>query len=309
MNKGSGNVGVGFYKEGDLVLIEPVTMIHPGIGRGGGIVDLPVQRDSLDFPIIFSSSIKGSLKSLVWNMNERDAIYLFGSEPDDVEKKQGRTLISDGFLTIFPVRSLVGVYGFITSPFLLRRLMESTKLVISTGNTSAKLRYLKLTIDTLLKEIEPNLPSDVCYMSHPKLLEVKPLGRKVIINEEIVLMPKASAEVSKLEEILQIEAGRLMIVDDSAALDAVNRGTLKVTRVRLERGVKKVKRGGLWTEEYIPQKTMFHATILYAGSSSSVAQSTKERFHEFLKKSGYYAIIGGNETIGKGIVKIIIVGD
>ncbi|RLI32648.1 type III-B CRISPR module RAMP protein Cmr4, partial [Candidatus Bathyarchaeota archaeon] len=51
---------MGSYKIGDLVLVRAVTMLHPGIGRSGAVVDLPVQKDNLGFPMIFSSSLKGA---------------------------------------------------------------------------------------------------------------------------------------------------------------------------------------------------------------------------------------------------------
>ena len=39
------------------------TPIHPGAGRGMGVVDLPVAREAAtDYPVLVGSSLKGALK-------------------------------------------------------------------------------------------------------------------------------------------------------------------------------------------------------------------------------------------------------
>jgi CRISPR-associated protein Cmr4 len=62
------------YDSSDLVLIESVTNIHPGIGRFGGVIDMPVQRDHLGYPVIYASSLKGSLKSALFNVAGNESV-------------------------------------------------------------------------------------------------------------------------------------------------------------------------------------------------------------------------------------------
>jgi len=50
-------------RDAKLILLESLTPLHPGSGRGSAYVDLPVQRDEFDFPTIWSSSLKGALRS------------------------------------------------------------------------------------------------------------------------------------------------------------------------------------------------------------------------------------------------------
>jgi len=54
---------VGNYNTADLVFVRTITNLHPGTGRGGEVVDLPVQRDQFEFPMIYGSSLKGAIKS------------------------------------------------------------------------------------------------------------------------------------------------------------------------------------------------------------------------------------------------------
>ena len=58
---------------GLLLLSIATTHIHPGAGRALGIVDLPVARDSLGYPLIFASEVKGALKILCLRSLCRDA--------------------------------------------------------------------------------------------------------------------------------------------------------------------------------------------------------------------------------------------
>ena len=48
-----------------LMFTYALTPLHPGAGRavGGGPADLPVQRDEFGLPTIWSSSLKGFLRS------------------------------------------------------------------------------------------------------------------------------------------------------------------------------------------------------------------------------------------------------
>ncbi len=44
----------------ELLFIYSLTPTHPGTGRGGGeIIDLQVQRDEFDIPVIWASGLKG----------------------------------------------------------------------------------------------------------------------------------------------------------------------------------------------------------------------------------------------------------
>lgn len=46
----------------ELLFIYSLTPTHPGTGRGGGeIIDLQVQRDEFDIPVIWASGLKGGV--------------------------------------------------------------------------------------------------------------------------------------------------------------------------------------------------------------------------------------------------------
>jgi len=302
---------MGSYKIGDLVLVRAVTMLHPGIGRSGAVVDLPVQKDNLGFPMIFSSSLKGALK------NGIAAEILFGPEPNSKEKYPAAIIVTDGFLVAFPARSLIGVYGFITSPILLKRLREGINLIEATleGKKSEKFAELMKSVENIIDLVDGiKFTGDKVLISNSEPLLLKDLN-KIVINEGIFLEPykdedgRISKSVETLERALKIERGRLLVVHDDVALDAVRRSLFKATRIRLERKTKTVATGGLWTEEYIPQWTIFYTLFLYSKPQKADEEiedeaGVRNKLLAITKKSNNYLIIGGNETVGRGIVKL-----
>jgi CRISPR-associated protein Cmr4 len=127
-------------------------------------------------------------------------------------------------------------------------------------------------------------------------------------------------KVKELESELNYK--RIIVLNDNTAMEALERSLVKVTRIRLDRGTKVVERGGLWSEEYIPHGSVFFTAFLYSQklwqakskqvTSSSTAQSSSSsdpqtKFRGFLtNKLRNYLIIGGKESVGRGIVKLNI---
>ncbi|MEM3404681.1 MAG: type III-B CRISPR module RAMP protein Cmr4 [Nitrososphaeria archaeon] len=291
------------YEASELVLIRSITNLHPGVGRTGEIIDLPVQKDNLGFPIIYSSSIKGALKSTLWQLTgvDRECVKaLFGPEPEDGEKFTSAVAILDAFVVAFPVRSLEGVYATATSPLLLKRFSEYLRII---GN---KYEY----VDELSNL---SIGDGVCQTSKnaEDRFKIEALNNRFVINEEIEVGYRTdqSDNIGNLENLFDIEQGRLILLNDSDALRALERSLVRVTRIAVDREKKTVKRGALWTEEYIPWNTVFATVFLYSKAKKSEnalqkADDVKKELHELLNKTRNYLIIGGNETVGRGIVKL-----
>jgi len=287
------------YRSSDILLIKAITNLHPGSGRGGEVVDLPVQKDNLGFPIIYSSSIKGAMKSAFWQHDQDTDVIkaLFGPDPEDEEKYSSAVAVLDAFVLAFPVRSLEGVYAFATCPLLLRRLSEYSELA------GRRLDYVE---ELATKQIGRGS----CLVSQKtfSILVSEAIGDRIIINEEIDAKCEKidGGSIERLEGALDIDSGRLILLNDDDAQIAMGRSLVRVTRIRVERERKIVERGGLWTEEYIPWGTVFATSLLYSKSKKINwgAQEVRERLKGLLNKTKNYLIIGGDETVGRGIVKL-----
>ncbi|MFN7106133.1 MAG: type III-B CRISPR module RAMP protein Cmr4 [Pyrobaculum sp.] len=344
------------YTTASLLVVEAVTNLHVGVGRSGATVDLPIQRDEHGFPTIYASSLKGALKTAtLWaylktgkdlDKARRVANILFGPDPEPEEAFESSVAILDAVLAAIPARSLKGVYAYVTSPYLVGRVLD----------------YMRLTSSQPLPDLTQKLSKlggDGCVcIGNCDEVKVKEVEGKVVLMEEFWLNCEGGVTFSEEEKKLLTLGGRLekplLVLGDDVAREVVNRALIKMARVRISRSTKTVEKGGLWSEEYVPARTRFVTAALFkrppvskllvvgikgegqdkgerqelddamylkalkelgfiadvkevadlAKVAEGIAQGVKNKFLELLQKLNYYIIVGGHETIGKGIVRI-----
>ena len=130
------------FKSAKPMFLIVETSLHAGSGSDLGIVDLPIQREKhTDYPKIEASGIKGGIREIFstqpnleelergWNITSvkdesyKKAINLaFG--PDSADKSNlhaGALGFTDARLLLFPVKSVSGVFGWITCPAVLEQ--------------------------------------------------------------------------------------------------------------------------------------------------------------------------------------------
>ena len=278
-----------------LLFIRAVTPLHVGIGRTfGAHVDLPIQRDEFSFPCIWASSLKGALRSHVYrrvrdNSVEYDKLKkIFGPEPGTSEVSEYSSLISflDARLLLIPARCLKGIWTYVTFPHAIRML-----------NTYA----------SIAKQSTIQCPEPRAVSKGDKLINNKLMINEIELNS-VKVEPTAFADLLKAlpEEIRSIaQTYGIAIVTDDDARTIVNRSILVQYRVRLNYETKTVEEGALWSEEYVPQETVFVSALICRGRGDLTAEQVCRWVKE---KIGDAVWIGGKETIGKGLVKIYFVG-
>src|SRR5262249_8552836 len=106
------------------------TALHPGSGTALGVVDLPIQRERHTlWPTIPGSSLKGILRDTCRrNDNGIDLFTAFGPETAEADKYAGALSLTDARILAFPVRSLRGVFAWVTCKVVLDRLNRDLKL-------------------------------------------------------------------------------------------------------------------------------------------------------------------------------------
>ncbi|MEZ0346282.1 MAG: type III-B CRISPR module RAMP protein Cmr4 [Infirmifilum sp.] len=244
------------YSEHGVLLLEAVTNLHVGAGRSGGVVDLPVQRDELGFPAVYGSSLKGALKTaILWALLKRGldkntatmgVEALLGPEPTTEEKFESSVAVLDAYLLAMPVRSLSPAYVYVTSPRLLRRLGEYVALA-----------GLKNESNGVLQEII-NEAEDKHTSGKALCLKCKVASGSLVLTDQRVEYESSSRALKWLDLEKPV-----LVLDDERARVLIERGLLRVTRVRLDREKKTVAHGGLWTEEYVPSGTRFVTVVLF----------------------------------------------
>ncbi len=301
-----------------------LTQVHVGIGRSPGTVDLPIARDSFGLPYIPGSAIKGSMKSACLRSYYRECVEECKTKRDKEKEKcllenckcyqlygwdlrllEGESpvvpflspvSVTDASLVLFPAYNDLGEYAYVTSRLALRRLED----------------LLNLKLDGIKFELQP-IDNPPTYFNDIAINKNKV---KVVESDKFA---KLKGEGSKLSELLLEK--KIYVLSDEDFLNVVEAGIIRQTRVRLDFLRKSVVSGALWSEEYLPEGAVFFflgiyhplnlALTDYADFRARVPTILQETHGVFkchldeLERMDFVLEIGGKETIGKGLVKVI----
>ena len=246
------------------------TPIHPGTGRGLGVVDLPVAREAVtDYPVLVGSSLKGALLDKAKTTKAIDEKARFGSE-----KRAGDLLVSDARLLLLPVRSLTGSYRWATCPHLIERYRRDLR---------------RAGLDTL-----PAAPT-------VERRSVSAVGDGHLYLEERQFSicgepPRQLAD--SIEPLLLHQEAKYRLPDQIAVLHDddfawfARYGLAIQARNVLDNETKQSK--NLWYEETLPPDTILYAIVM--GRNDDAVGALDSLFPE----CDPYLQAGGNETIGHG---------
>lgn len=296
------------------------TSVHAGSGSELGLVDLPIQRERhTDFPKIEASGLKGCIreafessnKKIKFNSNEakvNDNISIslvFG--PEGEKAHAGAVTFTDARILLFPVKSLKGIFAWISCPMVLERFKKDLKLAgmtfnnfsdFNTQNTIPNQSNLAIESKVILEEFTFEVKENDTTSNFANWLADK-------------IFPKDNTYNYWREKLKK----DLVILSDDDFKQFVKTSTEVITRTKIDDATGTVQTGALWTEEYLPQETILYSLAMF--TAPRVEDDQKEIFKaetpekevelvvEFLKRGLPGVIqIGGNQTIGKGFVRI-----
>jgi CRISPR-associated protein Cmr4 len=252
--------------------IKVITPLHAGSGSDLGVVDMPIQREShTGFPKIEASSLKGSIRSeFTEQNNETEDEKIFGTGD-----KAGDLGFSDARILFFPVKSVKGVFAYVTCPMVLKRLQEDLNL-----GENESLEEIK---------IPSSINDEECIIFENNQNSI---NNNIILEEYSFKIQKE--KLDNTFKIPKIDKTRLVIVSDSNFVHFVKNSTEVITRIAINNETGVVKQGGLFTEEYLPSETVMYALAL--GDTIKIKEIITLQ-------------VGGNSTLGKGIVELIGLND
>src|SRR6266571_8926778 len=112
-----------------LTFVHALSPLHAGIGQGAGVIDLPMAREkATGLPFLPGSSLKGALRALCVDQAMRTKLFgpdTAGSDPNS--DYASAIQFSDQRLLLLPIRSLAGTFAWVTSPYVLRRLVRDLR--------------------------------------------------------------------------------------------------------------------------------------------------------------------------------------
>lgn len=321
----------------NIFCIKTLTSLHAGSGNDLGVVDLPIQREKhTSFPKIESSSLKGSLrealestplnkklevsKDLLSNLLDKQEIdvkdlaklnymtalqYVFGYDDDGLDKDvknhfentefAGAINFTDARILFFPIKSARNVFAYATCPYVLQRFKADAKIA---G-----------------KEI------DLKDFNVADGNAVVPKDSKLLVNGSVILEEytfSANVDDKLKDEFAKIKISdeiinRLVILSDNDFKDFVNLSTEVITRTKINNSTGTVQQGALFNEEYLPAESVLYfiaiANNIFSNKKDILVSKNNEAEHKlvmsfFEKALPDFVQIGGNATLGKGIVKI-----
>jgi CRISPR-associated protein Cmr4 len=255
------------------VFYHVLTPMHIGSGTTLSLIDLPIQREvHTDFPVMPSSAIKGVIRA---SFNEQEQEDIFGKEDEE-----GKVIFTDGKILLFPVKSLKGVFVWITSPYVLERFKRDTEINI---------------------EI-PKVEKDDAVVSSDKVL----INNNKLILEEFTFNATKNENLKKLKEIAkcEIDEDKIVVVSDDVFKFFVKNYTEVNARIKIDqaKGTVDKDKGGLWYEELLPAETVFYGCI-----DARKKPEHEEQLNKVIGKINNQILqLGGDETLGRGFTKIVV---
>ena len=247
------------------------TPVHPGAGRGMGVVDLPVAREaSTDYPVLVGSSLKGALRDKAEAAIATEAVEdRFGTQ-----EHAGDVLVSDGRLLLLPVRSLTTSYRWVTCHHLLERYRRD--------------------LDRAALKPRPEIPAKV---DRGEILTAGD-GRLFLEERQFTIAHAPDEDLAKaiapcvLHDETQRRLGdRIAVLNDDDFAWFVRYGLGIQARNVLDDS----KRSrNLWYEETLPPDTVMYALVM-ARSPGALGM-----LDELFPETDSYLQVGGNETVGQG---------
>ena len=305
------------FKQAKVFYIHTISPMHVGSGSDLGIVVMPIQREGhTGFPKIEGSSLKGSIREAFENKNKTNLtnllkIYMtFGYDNTNVEhllpavktafednqEFAGALGFSDARILLFPIKSAKGIFAWITCPSVLDRFVNDLKI-------SKNEQTFEIKENTITENSKINIDENSVILEEYQISITKDEN-----TQEIAEFLSKELNNKEIEE-------KLIILDDNDFKDFITLSTEVITRTKINNQTGVVKDGALFTEEYLPSETIMYSLALASPiMAKDITQiqnlKTDDEVMSFFTSTIPPTIqIGGNATIGKGIVSIVIGGN
>lgn len=312
----------------ELLFLHAQTSLHPGSGTALGVVDLPIQRERhTQWPVIPGTSLKGILRDAcrerakqqyqdeyeegagkpklkrsqrqVANEDDPFLVAVFGpGKVDENTSHAGALSLTDARILAFPVRSLRGVFAWVTCRAVLERLHRDLKLGVTNVG--------QLMLPSAPARDKALCPSDKSLLVDDKNLvleefEFERTGDAGMVTEWIA---KHAVRDDFTSQRLKRQ---LVILHDDDFTHFVRHATEIVARVGLNYEKKTVRTGALFYQECLPPETLFYSVVFANRSRHQGHKKEANEIMDYLRRNlppQTVLQIGGDETTGKGLCAV-----
>lgn len=308
--------------DANLLFIHALTGLHPGGGTAMGVVDLPVQRERhTQWPMIAGASLKGVLRDACRprtgdDGNHDEWLAAFGPETTRASDFAGALAITDARLLAFPVRSLCGVFAWVTCPAVLDRLRRDTELLAGNENLppepprpkrghAACPQQSDNLIAVPFAGAGPGEPIDGGGRLLLEEFEFRRAGDDGGIAAWVANRAIPESDTATAERLTR----NLIVLHDDDFTHFARHATEVIARVGLDYERKTAKKGALFYEEFLPPETLLYAVVLATASRRPGTERDAAGMLGLLRERAPSVVqIGADQTIGKGLCAMRLAG-
>ncbi len=275
------------YSKHSLVTIYCETPLHAGSGQAIAAVDLPIQRErTTGWPTIQASGLKGSFRDAYDKSGGSDIDAIFGTEHSG--DQAGAISVGDARILLFPVRSSIAPFLWVTCPAILKKLERDRKIIGKNYEWST-----------------PDVEDDK-YLGQSNsqgiIFEDLLLSKSGGVIKEILDTLKSLLPADDFYNSSRLE-DYLCIISDKSFSMLVETATEVHARIQL---TDKKTSYNLWYQELVPSNTVFYTIISMMDERKSNEKKKADELMKSLKDIlCEYIQIGGDETLGRGWSRLI----
>ncbi|PSJ75856.1 type III-B CRISPR module RAMP protein Cmr4 [Sphingobacteriales bacterium UPWRP_1] len=327
------------YKKQSTLFMLCETPLHAGSGDDLGIVDLPIQRERhTHFPKIEASSLKGALREAFETANgkeedEKHQVMIhrtFGYDEKAKFAGEAKTLVgndytqysgclafTDARLLLFPVKSMKGVFVWLTCKQVLNKFASDMGIDGTPIDGLDAIKALAVTEgNALVSSTSPLIDKAVVLEEYAfEAAQNDVVTTFATALSEIVF---ANTDLAYWKSLLQ---NNLVILSDNDFRDFTLMSTEVITRTKIDNETGTVEDGALFTEEYLPTDSVLYSLVLasdeFGKKEVKEIEGMEEKKRKRELKKAEHVIdffnttitdlklfqLGGNATLGKGILR------
>ena len=282
-----------------LIIYNTLTPTHVGSGTDLGYTDLPIQREThTGIPKIEASTLKGCLRPVLSEQNASLINQLFG-DPNKGDYASA-VAFTDARLLFFPVKSVIGIFAWVTCPYVLERFQKDCQ--------NADLDFTLL--NKLLSEEIPNKITDSSQLA------TNDSYTEIMLEDYLFAVQKDAdftSFVKSFSSHLPVGSGmqerfvsHAVLLSDDDFTYFVKYAIEVNTRIKINPQTGTVDGTALFTEEFLPPESILYSLIFYDDlhapqEPGSKPIAVKEDFLNFFNNISIFQI-GADATLGKGLV-------
>lgn len=222
----------------------------------------------------------------------------FGPDTANASDGAGQLIFGDGRLLCLPVRSLHGTFAWVSCPLALARYARD--------HAAAGLPAPATSGADKVADDHIALPAATAAIASGNTVYLEDLDLAVDVVPNLAPLADAIGRAALADEEWHgLFAARFGVVSDTTFTFLAETATVVTARIKLDDGTKTVATGALWYEEAIPAESIFSTPLLAMERNGSDSAAL---FELLAAPLAGVAQIGGNASVGRGLMKLRLVG-